>query len=68
MHNVHTAALLPPEIRKIVEIVAKREDRTIAAQMRQLTLKGLEALGEWPVNKNSNLNLKEVHHEKKQKK
>ncbi len=63
MQNVHTAALLPPEIRKIVEALAKREDRTIAAQMRQLTLKGLEALGEWPIDKNSKLCLEDYHYE-----
>jgi len=47
-NHVHTAALLPPGVRRIVEMLAKREDRTLSAQMRQLTLLGLEQLGEWP--------------------
>jgi hypothetical protein len=45
---IHTAALLPLEVRDVVEKLAMREDRTLSAQMRQLTLRGLEVLGEWP--------------------
>ncbi len=58
MQYKHTAAMLPLDVRKVVELLAKREDRTISAQMRQLTLKGLEALGEWPVDKTKNSNLR----------
>ena len=48
LNRIHTAVLLNPKLRQVVEHLARREDRSISAQMRQIVLRGLEAMGEWP--------------------
>lgn len=48
MDLIHTAVLLPPEVRELIEDLARREDRSISSLMRQLVLRGLSQMGEWP--------------------